>query len=325
MRNLLFFILSFISIIGFNQKIMVEAKIDQKEIKLAEQTIFSISVQFPDSLTQQDLTLPLEKEIPVERIDTSLSSFLEIIEFYDDTLTETKNVFKRNYIITSWEPGMYLIDSMEIKIGDLSIYTNPTYINVVDIPVDTAKDIVDIKEIYLENSEAEENLFEDSWLGRNWIWLTIILTLLIAGVLGWYFYFRKDKEIIEIRPELPAHQIALQKLSSLKKKDLIKKGKEKEYYSEIAEIIRVYLENRYQVKALELTTNEIINRLKFENVNPDHKFSLREILETADLVKFAKAKPSETDNENVLFKAEEFVRNTKHIPEESTNENVTNE
>jgi LPXTG-motif cell wall-anchored protein len=300
-------------------QIEANAFLDKKSMRLGEQTTFTIEVNLSDSITIEDVQLPnIEKTINVFRADTLMAVELEVIESYTDTAFDNNsNVlsFQKKYIITSWDTGVFMIDSMKIAFHDTFVNTNSTYLHIGDVPVDTTKDIVDIKDILSEKSSSDEAEAETGWFEKNWIWLVIIFSLLIAGIAGWFFYFRKEKEVIEIKPKLPAHQIALQRLSSLKKKDLIKKGKEKEYYSEITEIIRVYLGDRYNVHALELTTNEIINRLKFENVSPDHKFSLKEILETADLVKFAKVKPSEMDNENSLFKAEEFVRNTKYVPQ----------
>lgn len=306
------------------QSIDASAKIDRKNMRLGEQTTFTLNVNYNDSIEPNQIVFPdFENGIPVSSTDTNFTTTLEVVETFMDTASEQS--LQRKYIVTSWDTGTFFIDSIQIQIGDTFAFTNTSYIRIGDVPVDTTKDIVDIKEIYDEEVDLEDENAEKSWLEKNWIWLTIVGVLLIAGILGWFFYFRKEKEVIEVKAKLPAHQIALQRLASVKKKDYIKKGQEKEYYSEISEILRVYLEDRYGVKALELTTNEIITRLKYENISPDQKFSLKELFEIADLVKFAKAKPTEMDNENTLYKAEEFVRNTKKVIVESENddENLT--
>lgn len=298
-------------------------------MKLGEQTTLKVRVTLTEKDSNALVIFPdNNKELLVERADTPMTAFLEVVDFFLDTLKDINTgilSFEKNYIITAWDTGIFVIDTMKILIND-SLYPTPsTFIEILDVAVDTTKDIVDIKEIYSEEDNPTDTAESESWWSKNWIWITIVGTLLVAGLIGWIFYFRKKQEVIEVKAKLPAHQIALQRLSSLKKKDYIKKGQEKEYYSEITEIIRVYLEDRFDVRALELTSNEIINRLKYTNISPDDKYALREVLETSDLVKFAKMKPSEMDNENALFKAEEFVRHTKMSPEEIALEEDDNE
>ena len=323
MRNLLTYLFLICGSTMFAQIIDASAKIDRNQIKLGEQTTYTLDIKFKAPIQAGDIRFPqMENEIPVSSVDSNVNSSLEVIESFTDTLASTQEDIinlQKKYIITSWDTGVFFIDSMRIDAGDTFTYTNTSYIRIGDVPVDTTKDIVDIKDIYSEETGKTEESEEKSWLEKNWIWIVIIIVLLIGGLVGWYFYFKKDKEVIEIKAQLPAHQIALQNLANLKKKDYIKKGKEKHYYSEIAEILRVYLENRYNVRALELTTNEIISRLKYENISPDQKFGLKELLELSDLVKFAKAKPTDLDNENSLYKAEEFVRNTKKVITEQEN------
>ncbi|MEZ4936274.1 MAG: hypothetical protein R2799_01635 [Crocinitomicaceae bacterium] len=295
----------------------IRASLERKSMRLGEQTTYKIRVDLALEDSTAIVQFPSNEEsFQVQRVDTPMTATFEIISFYLDTLKDINTgllSFEKNYIITSWDTGIYVIDSLQVLVNDSAYSTNSTYIEIGDVPVDTTKDIVDIKEIYSVEGTENEIAEGNSWWSRNWIWITITGFLLLTAFFGWFFYFRKGKEVIEIKAKLPAHQIALQRLSSLKKKDLIKKGLEKEYYSEITDIIRVYLEDRYTIKALELTSNEIINRLKYEHISPDDKFILKEIFQTSDLVKFAKLKPSEMDNENVLFKAEEFVRHTKFI------------
>ncbi|MCB0476782.1 MAG: hypothetical protein KDC84_01385 [Crocinitomicaceae bacterium] len=297
----------------------VKASVERNSMRLGEQTTLKVRVNLSLEDSLAVVKFPINEElIPVERVDTPMTASFEVVEFYLDTLKDINSgmlSYEKNYIITSWDTGVFVIDSMKVLIDDSVLFTNSTFLQIGDVPVDTTKDIVDIKDIYSEEGSEKDAQNDQSWWSKNWIWITITCVLLLAAFFGWFFYFRKGKEVIEVKAKLPAHQIALQRLSSLKKKDLIKKGLEKEYYSEITDIIRVYLEDRYSIHALELTSNEIINRLKFENISPDDKFILKEIFQTSDLVKFAKLKPSEMDNENTLFKAEEFVRHTKFIEE----------
>jgi hypothetical protein len=89
------------------------------------------------------------------------------------------------------------------------------------------------------------------------------------------------------------------------------------HHSAISEIIREYIEKRYQVHALENTTDEIMQSLRFHSIEPNLLAKLNQVLVLSDLVKFAKEKPLANENEMSLMNAVEFVKETKEIIEET--------
>ena len=129
---------------------------------------------------------------------------------------------------------------------------------------------------------------------------------------------RNKKKQEEIIPEpviikRPAHTIALEKLDNLDDAKLWQKGQIKEYQSELTFIIREYLENRYDMPALESTTDEITKALRKRDFNKEDETDLQNILQIADLVKFAKATPAEELHQQFLDRAYGFVKKTKLI------------
>jgi hypothetical protein len=130
-----------------------------------------------------------------------------------------------------------------------------------------------------------------------------------------YHFVRKKKKpeekIIEI--PIPAHEIALKELSALQSKKLWQAGKIKTYQSELTHIVRAYLENRYNILALESTTGEIIKEVNSLGVSPTLVETLDEILNVADLVKFAKARPEASIHQAFMEKAEEFILETQEV------------
>lgn len=110
----------------------------------------------------------------------------------------------------------------------------------------------------------------------------------------------------------PAHEIAFERLEALRRKDLIGQGKIKEYYSEISDIIRHYLENRFVVKAPEMTTEEFLFYVRdYGRLAGEHKLLLKEFLSACDLVKFAKYAPLLEEVEAIFVSAYNFVSQTK--------------
>jgi hypothetical protein len=180
-------------------------------------------------------------------------------------------------------------------------YSNPVAVSIVAIPFDPKGDIKDIK----PPLDAPWK-FED--------FLPYLIALLIIGlVLVAYYYYRKWKKrreegFVPAKPSIPPGQIALAALRSLEDKHLWQQGKVKQYYSEVTEIIRRFLEDQYGVLALESTSDEIISQLmKLPEAQALLK-EFRSFFTTADLVKFAKYLPTPDDHENELRWGYEVVR-----------------
>ena len=141
-----------------------------------------------------------------------------------------------------------------------------------------------------------------------------ILGFLIIGGIIYFFVKRANGPKVAIpKPTkfVPANTIAFNQLDELKGKQLWQKGEIKTYQSELTHIIRAYLENRYKINALENTTNQIGLDLKKLNLDESLRTEVQNILQVADLVKFAKAKPSDDIHEQFMNKAIEFVETTK--------------
>ena len=267
-----------------------------------------------ENLLQQDTSLP------PEIVDLEVSSYgnwpvnQEKAYPKPESWNKTNKGYSLNYFIKAiiWDPGVYQIGGLEAKVDSnyQLDFAESRYL-LVQPPKryqaqDTTSLIADIKPILDEPVK-----FED---------FHIYLYLLLGGLLlfGLYKLLNKKKAEIETEVEtepeiiIPAHVIAFDKLDKLKAKELWQQGKIKAYQSELTFVIREYLENRYDIKALESTTDEILKDLKKVDFDQANKNDLKDILTMADLVKFAKAKPGESIHESFMVKAIELVANTKN-------------
>jgi hypothetical protein len=144
----------------------------------------------------------------------------------------------------------------------------------------------------------------------NFWWLLVVA----AAIIIWFlfkFWPRKQKAA---EPEIkrPAHLIALEELEALVKRDLLRQGKVKEYYSGVSDIIRHYLENRFALKAPEMTTEEFLYYARAQAPQlKTYRDTLKEFLVACDMVKFAKYLPQDEDNEIILQTARKFIEETK--------------
>jgi hypothetical protein len=142
-----------------------------------------------------------------------------------------------------------------------------------------------------------------------YVW--VILTLIaLAGIS--FFLFKRKKAKTTIIPPRPAHEIAYEALQSLRQKKYLKGKKYKLYYIELSHIVRRYLENRFNLRAPEMTTEEFLNRVKDDKaLSYEHKKLLGDFLSHCDLVKFAKYEPAEKEADLSFESAKKLIDQTK--------------
>ncbi|MDE5874225.1 MAG: DUF4381 domain-containing protein, partial [Muribaculaceae bacterium] len=165
-----------------------------------------------------------------------------------------------------------------------------------------------------ENPSVFDNI--PNWLVDYW-WILLIIILMAAG--GWWAWrrYKKEGSILPKKPEPTPYETAMRRLRELKAKNLWEQGMEKEYFTDLTEILRVYLDRRFGINAMEMTTREIMDHL-YESDVKDKRDYVRQILSVADFVKFAKVRPLPADNIAAYENAVKFVEETK--PEEPKEE-----
>ena len=233
------------------------------------------------------------------------------ISSFDFIKSGNKYIYKDTFTLNFWDIGYYQMALPDLVLDSnyqIQKYDLQAPVLLVNIPTDvvntdTTTVLMPIADILLEKK---------SYLDYLWI-LYILGAILLLALLYFLYQRRNTTEQIEIPEEvvLPAHLIAIKQLNTLKEKELWKSGQVKEHQSALTHAIRQYLENRFQIKALESTTDQILRGLKNKNFSLSHESDLREILQIADMVKFAKAKPPVDINATFLEKAFDFVNQTK--------------
>ena len=296
MRKQLCYILLFISAISFAQKPMVKAEIDTTNIRIGEQFNLKISID-----ETQNVILPKLELTGLEIIDSTKTDTLE-------------NSLIRKYILTGFDSGAFYIPEQQIFIKNQAYFTDSLLVNVATIAIDTTQ----VKKFPIKSIKSEPYTFDD---------FKIYLYLLLAAIaiIGFWIYWfvirkqkqRKEEETYKV---LPPFEEAIYKLNELDEKLLWQNNKVKEYYSELTEIIRGFIERELKVPALENTTDEILEALKnFEDaetiqVSKETLKTLQELLHEADLVKFAKSKPLAVEIKEDRKDAEDIISNLTPKP-----------
>ena len=300
------------SLRAHSQEVSPTITMDRQQILIGEQVSLDLKLRLPakDTAIWPIITDTITKNIEVVsagKIDTS----------YDRNDISIKYLFQR-LKLTSFDSGYFAIPPFQFKVAGNSYETEPLLLEVQTVPIDTAKGIADIK-----GPIGMDFTFAD-WLRVYWPWLAGGMAILGAiSLIAYLISKRKQGEttpLFKPKPKRAAHFIALDKLDELKQRKLWQNNKVKLYHSELTDILREYLENRFYVNALEQTTEEIMYSVRKVDLGDENRARLRQMLMLSDLVKFAKETPISGENENSMNVGYQIVNSTIPRSEETKEE-----
>lgn len=308
-RNVFFLIILICSQLSFAQS-KVSSEIDTTSIKIGEQIKYKITVEtdstdivhFPEGQTFS----------PLESVEAIMM---------DTVKNKNKVTLQRIYALTQFDSGAYTIPPQRVAINEQPFFTDSFQIKVADVVVDTTKQkMFDIKPLI----EVEKS-YAKIWKMVLWILLTLFI---IGGLVYWFFLRKKPLTEEEKEALLPPYDRALLELKKLENSKYLIQDEYKKYYSELTDIVRSYLEEDVHVSALESTTGQLIAKLEMLKDAGELKLDdetltqFQNILQTADLVKFAKSKPSTSVAEQDRKLVEQIVVKTHDALPEPTKEEL---
>lgn len=298
MRTLLLFISILVAQTAIAQGPRFSSSLDTAMIRIGEQTYVHLKaegIQDPEALKWPIITDTLHRAVEVIQVDP-----------VDTISSEDGFSLDLQILITSWDSGYYAIRPLQLNYDGKDYQTEALLLSVNTVAVDTSAAPVDIKPIY------EEPFSFKDWIQMNWPY--VLAVAILIGLIFLILRMKRKGEIDVFGPApvqvIPAHELAWTRLESLKNKEPGELGK-KAYYSELTETLRSYLEDRYRVKALEQTSAEILESVRYTGMDAGSMDYLRSLLLTADMVKFAKESPGSQVMENHLERAFEFIARTK--------------
>ena len=274
-----------------------------------------------------EVVQPAEWIVEIPHFTDTITKEIEVIRFSKPDTIRNGDILtiSRLYRITSFDSGLHYIPPIEVEyfMGEQieKQESRPLVLNVINpfVEVDPEKGFFDIK----QPLTLPFQLSEIVWIFK-WIVLGIIIAVLLFFAIRWWISRRNPiKEIFfKEKPKEPPHIVALRELDKIKNEKIWLKGQVKQFYSQLSNVLRLYLEGRYGFLAMEQTTPEILRALKSCDL-PDEKLQPRMafILETADLAKFAKYEPIPDENDSCLQGAYIFVNQTKIEEKEPTTNN----
>ncbi|MHA3787414.1 BatD family protein [Flavobacterium hauense] len=304
------FLLAAITVFG--QQKQVQASIDSTKIKTGSQFNLTLKTKVD---TASRVSFPEGRSF----------GQLEVLESYPvDTIRDgAMYELIKKYGLTQFDSGKYVIPSLPVIINNKSIKTDSLRVEVNNIKVDTLKQkLYDIKPVLKSSSSVSP-------------WLRLLLVLVILGALffGIWYYRKKGKKpaVAKAKKEeiISPIERASRELKELEKKELLEKGAVKDYYSQLTDIARNYIEEAIHVPAMESTTSELIEAMraavvkKKMNLTQETFEELEKILRTADMVKFAKSKPLDFEITEDRKRVEKtIVVIDRSIPEEKEEDDI---
>ncbi len=283
--------------------ISVHLDTDKTEITIADRLNLTLSI-----ISNEDY------DVQLPRFGDKLEQF-GIVDYHTSQPSLTGNnrtKISRSYILEPFLSGDYKIPPMTVhfkKKGDSDDTTHEISTEEITVHV-TSMLPENFEKLTLHDIKPPEDLPQSYDL---WLWTGgISLVLLISGIVI-FIIIRKRKRngdnVLIIK--IPAHQQAFDELNALVSEKLVEKGEIKEFYHKISDIMRRYIENRFSIRAPELTTEEFLINIQTENdFDNTHKILLKNFLTLCDLVKFARHQPQTEDIQKTFDSCKEFILGT---------------
>ena len=296
------------------QKITVNARLDSTVLWIGNQTFLTFEVS---QQPKQKVSMPVFSDSIIGGLDVVEPVKVDTVKSQDGHI-----LVKQHYLVTAFKDSLLYIPPFPFVLNGDTVWSKSLSLKVVQpFKIDTASNaIADIKPVFQPKF---------NWLNLLFI---ILMVLAIHGLLIILFivyqkYIKKQPVLDskEMKLLLPPYVVALSELDKIKQEKPWQQGRSKEYHTELTDIIREYIERVFNVNSMEMTSDEILEHLR--NLRLEQKTAytgLRQILQLADLVKFAKWNATPDEHELSLLNAYLFVNQTK-VEESIPLEEIKNE
>lgn len=284
--------------------IRVQADVDKSVITIGDRVTYTLTIE-------HDKKLHIEQPGP----GANLGQF-EIKDYRIEEPLQKDNIISQQfkYEISVFDTGKFVIPPFPVAFSESD--TSRKYQFIQSEPLEIyVKSVLTAENAEIRDIKPPQSI---PFNYKRLILYGVVVLLVVGGIiLTIYIFQRRKKGLPLFRKEVirPAHEIALEELANLKSKwvKLLEQGEHKSLFTDISNILRRYLENRFFIKALEETTYEISESIKELELSDDQERRMLDVLEFSDLVKFAKQIPEKEETSAIINKLEEFIERSKLI------------
>ncbi|MCQ2225466.1 MAG: BatD family protein [Paludibacteraceae bacterium] len=285
--------------------VKVSATMDSTTLLIGEQRVLRLEAQYPSMV---------EMTFPELKTDEKLGQGLEILRKNEKDTVELKgSVYKvsQEYIVTAFDTGRYEIPAIKFTTNDRHYMTDRIIVDVVTIEEDFAQTSI----------KSNEDLFRPSFNFKRLFQYFSIL-LIVGGiamiVILSIILFRKEKEgdlEFDNTDKRSPREVALTSLNDIKEEKIWTQGEQKKYHTQITDTLRRYFVEKFNVSAMEMTSDEIIDEMQSHEETAIVEDKIRQVFKLSDMVKFAKYEASNEENEMSIVNALFIVQQTSQLEE----------
>lgn len=294
--------------LGTRAQVQVESAIDTISILVGQQAHLSLSVTAP-----KDARLLM----PRYKAQQMMTPGVEVLDDHQaDTTEMDNNLVKvtRHYTLTSFDERLYYLPPLTVKVNGKAYKSRSLALKVLTVDVDTLHP----NKFYPPKDVQDNPFLWDEWAPS--FYLSMLMVILLFAAYYLWLRMKDNKPVfipVKIVKRLLPHQQAMKEIEELKADRTANTENVKEYYTKLTDTLRKYMQERFGFNAMEMTTTEIIQRLRGEQ-DQEKIDELKMLFETADLVKFAKYSTLINENDLNLVNAINFIDQTKleNVPTE---------
>ena len=299
-------------------KAQVKATLSEDELLMGKLETLMLKVTLPSDSVIVEFPLLHDKSIGNSKYIPLLNDTIEINRNYKSERYKEGDIWIEQYELTlqAFDSGAYVLPPFEIIINGDTLKSNSLNLKVLPVKVKADDKLDDFTEIaapfeILPIPEEELNDLDNE--NEAWIWWLSIAAIALGTLLVFlYMRYRMTGSVFGMKP-LPVYMQAINKLYKLRNQKLPQKGKTKEYYTILTDILRGYLNREFKIKTIERTSVEILDDLmRHEDLSPFTEV-LKSIFVTADSVKFAKMNTTKEENNRCWEAAYQFVEKSHKL------------
>ena len=202
----------------------------------------------------------------------------------------------REYVLQPFLPGEYELPPLTVTLNDSDSISS----EALTIPVESV----------LPDPETADllDIAEPLDMPAPWWWWALGALLLAVAAGGAWWWWKRRKEKLSAPRVVPPHEIALTALDALLSEGLLAGGAVELFYLRLSDIVRHYIEDQFSLRAPEQTTEEFLAAMsRGPHIRRDHQTLLRDFLQRADMVKFAKFVPAAEETGGAVEAARLFI------------------
>lgn len=301
------------TVLGINTAVAVaptiKVSLDSAYLLMGKTTPLHVELVNDESASGQ---LLIPKDSLCDKVE-----ILKILNVDTAAIGSGRREIKLDILLQSFDSGVYRLNPVKYVEGSETIASNQPVLKVLPVAVDSLETIHD----YADVADIDRSFIDylPDFVVDYGLWILAVIIVLGLGAYIFYVVKRK-KNPFATAPEkpVPPYEKAVLELNRLRGEKLCEQGREREFYTRLTDILRIYLQGRFGINAMEMTSTQIRHSLQSNETTRLSKRNMEQVLETADFVKFAKVRPLPDDNVKAYNSAMQFVEDTKPQPEPET-------